>query len=125
MFVESGSVGTVVTPDVPYEGAQVGDKYIDLVLANATSDHIYIPANSLVDVYTTEQGATEVQLAIDNNNVISASIVAVNGSKLVDGSVTKAKLAQGVQDSLDLADTALQDDDITSVTDQDIQNLFN
>lgn len=125
MFVESGSVGTVVTPNVPYEGAQVGDKYIDLVLANATSDHIYIPANSLVDIYTTEQGATEVQLAIDNNNVISASIVAVNGSKLVDGSVTKAKLAQGVQDSLDLADTALQDDDITSVTDSDIEALFN
>ena len=124
MFVESGSVGTVVTPDVPYEGAQVGDKYIDLVLANATSDHIYIPANSLVDVYTTEQGATEVQLAIDNNNVISASIVAVNGSKLVDGSVTKAKLAADVTVSLDLADSALQDGDITSVTDEDINALF-
>lgn len=124
MFVESGSVGTVVTPDVPYEGAQVGDKYIDLVLANATSDHIYIPANSLVDVYTTEQGASEVQLTIDNNNVISASIVTVNGSKLVDESVTRAKLAADVTVSLDLADSALQDGDITSVTDEDINALF-
>ena len=125
MVVESGTVGTVTTPNVPYEGAQVGDKYIDLVIANASSDHIYIPANSLVDVYTAAQGASEVQLAIDNNNVISASIVAVNGSKLVDGSVTKTKLAQAVQDSLDLADTALQDDDISAVADEDIESLFN
>ena len=123
MVVESGSVGTVTTPDVPYPGAQVGDKYIDLVIANATSDHIYIPANSLVDVYTAEQGATEVQLAIDNN-VISASIVAVNGSKLVDSSVTRAKLASDVTDSLDLADSALQDSDISDVDDSDIEALF-
>lgn len=125
MVVESGTVGTVTTPNVPYEGAQVGDKYIDLVIANASSDHIYIPANSLVDVYTAAQGATEVQLAIDNSNVISASIVAVNGSKLVDGSVTKAKLDNGVQASLDLADSALQDSDIGDVEDSDIENLFN
>ena len=125
MFVESGTVGTVTTPDVPYPGAQVGDKYIDIILANSSSEHIYIPANSLVDVYTAAQGATEVQLTIDGNNVISAAIVAVNGSKLVDGSVTKAKLETGVQDSLALADTALQEDDITEVSEEDINNLFN
>ena len=124
MFLESGTVETVTTPDVPYAGAKVGDKYIDLILANSSSDHIYIPANSLVDVYTAAQGATEVQLAIDNNNVISASIVAVNGSKLVDGTVTKAKLVQAVQNSLDLADSALQETDIDSVADEDIENLF-
>ena len=124
MVVEGGTVGTVTTPNVPYEGAQVGDKYIDLVIANATSDHIYIPANSLVDVYTAAQGATEVQLAIENN-VISASIVAVNGSKLVNTSVTRAKLAADVTGSLNLADTALQDGDVTAVSDSDIEALFN
>lgn len=123
MVVESGTVGTVTTPNVPYEGAQVGDKYIDLVIANASSDHIYIPANSLVDVYTAAQGASEVQLSIDNN-VISASIVAINGSKLVDGSITKAKLTSSVQDSLSLADSALQFDDIDAVADEDIEALF-
>ena len=125
MFVESGTVGTVTVDDQPYPGARVGDKYIDLILANASSDHIYIPANSLVDVYTTEQGATEIQLTISGNNVISAAVVAINGSKLVDASVTKAKLVSSVQDSLDLADTALQDGDIGSVDDEDIENLFN
>lgn len=123
MFVESGSVQVVTVPDVPYPGAQVGDYYIDIVLANSGSEHIYIPANSLVDVYTAAQGATEVQLAIDNN-VISASIVAVNGSKLVDGSVTKVKLASTVQDSIDAADSALQPEDIDSVADEDIEALF-
>ena len=123
MFVESGSVGTVVTPDVPYEGAKVGDKYIDLVLANAGSDHIYIPANSLVDVYTGYVG-TEITIGIDSNNQISATLTAVDGAKIDDGSVAKAKLAQGVQDSLDLADTALQDDDIDAVDDADIEALF-
>ena len=115
MVVESGSVGTVETADVPYEGAQVGDKYIDLVIANATSDHIYIPVNSLVDIYTVEQNATQIQLAI-NNNVISATIVdgAVTTAKIADGNVTKAKLASGVQASLDLADSAVQ-----SVTESD------
>lgn len=125
MVVESGSVETVKTADVPYKGAQVGDKYIDLVIANATSDHIYIPANSLVDIYTVEQSATQVQLAI-NNNVISATVVAgsitatelasdaVTTAKIADGNVTKAKLASGVQSSLDLADSAVQ-----SVTESD------
>ena len=130
MVVESGSVGTVVTPDVPYAGAVPGDKYIDLVIANATSDHIYIPANSLVDVYTAEQNATQIQLAIDSNNVISATVVAgsigatelasdavttakildanVTTAKIADENVTKGKLASGVQASLDLADTAVQ-----------------
>ena len=125
MFVESGTVGTVTTADVPYPGAKVGDKYIDIILANSSSEHIYIPANSLVDVYTAAQGATEVQLTIDGNNVISAAIVAVNGSKLVDGSVARVKLASDVTDSLALADSALQEDDITEVSEEDINNLFN
>lgn len=120
MVVESGTVGTVTVADEPYIGAQVGDKYIDLVIANASSDHIYIPANSLVDIYTAEQSATQVQLVIDSNNEISATIVAgsvtatelasnaVTTAKILDANVTKAKLAQGVQDSLDLADSAVQ-----------------
>lgn len=95
MVVESGTVGTVTTADVPYAGAQVGDKYIDLVIANATSDHIYIPANSLVDVYTAEQNATQVQLVIDANNEISATIVAgsIDTAELANSAVTTAKIA--------------------------------
>ena len=52
MVIQSGDVKTVDTPDVPYSGAQVGDKYIDLVIANKSDSHLYIPVNDLVDEYT-------------------------------------------------------------------------
>ena len=52
MVIEDGEVKTVETPDDPYPGAQVGDKYIDLVIANKSDSHLYIPVNDLVDVYT-------------------------------------------------------------------------
>ena len=135
LVVTSGTVGTVTVADEPYEGAVVGDKYIDLAIANQT-EHIYIPANSLVDIYTVEQNATQIQLAIDSNNVISATIVAgsvgttelangavthaklatdaVEAGNIKDGEVTLIKLASGVQTSLGLADTAVQ-----SVTESD------
>ena len=135
LVVTSGTVGTVTVADEPYEGAQVGDKYIDLAIANQT-EHIYIPANSLVDIYTAQASATQVQLAIDSNNVISATIVAgsigttelasgavthaklatdaVEAGNIKNGEVTLIKLASGVQTSLGLADTAVQ-----SVTESD------
>lgn len=99
LVVTSGSVGTVTTADDPYEGAVVGDKYIDLAIANQT-EHIYIPATSLVDIYTTQASATQVQLAINSNNVISATIVA--------GSIGTTELSSGVNASLALAESAVQ-----------------
>lgn len=66
MVVSSGSVKTVTQTDVPYSGAVIGDKYIDLVIANATSSHIYIPVKDLVDVYT-----AGTSISVSNSNVIS------------------------------------------------------
>lgn len=48
--VKSGSIQTVKVENVPYEGAAVGDTYIDLELNDLTSSHIYIPAKGIVDV---------------------------------------------------------------------------
>lgn len=89
MVVESGTVETVTTPDDPYPGAQVGDKYIDLILANATSSHVYIPVKDLVDVYT---GGTTADgtIAISSSNEITFT------------------LSQSVHGSLALADNSLQ-----------------
>ena len=114
LFVKSASIQTVTTADVPYPGAKVGDKYIDVEIQNQT-DHLYIPVNDLVDVYTGGTTA-EITVSIDANNVITATIN--------NGSVAKAKLDAGVQASLDLADTALQDEDIDAVDDEDIEALF-
>lgn len=69
MVVSSGTLGTVTVADQPYAGAKVGDKYIDLTLANATSDHVYIPVTDLVDVYTAGNGLTLTngEFAVDTN----------------------------------------------------------
>lgn len=58
MVVSSGSLKSVTSADSPYTGAKVGDKYIDLVIANSTSEHIYIPVSDLIDTYLAGDGLT-------------------------------------------------------------------
>lgn len=103
LVVTSGTVETVETAGVPYAGAVVGDKYIDLAIANQT-EHIYIPAKDLVDIYTAQQNATQVQLVIDGNNVISASIV--------DGSIDTAELKNSAVTTSKIADDAVTADKV-------------
>lgn len=155
MVVESGSVTTITYDAVEgklYDGltdvtsiivgpsgtasASDAGKYIKLIIANATSSVIYIKATDLVDIYTVELNATQVQLAIDANNVISATIVAgsitatelassaVTTVKIADANVTYAKLASDVTSYLELASTALQSSDFEAITDAEIDSLF-
>ena len=110
LVVESGEVVTNPT------GKPAGT-YIKLTLQNVT-EPLYIDVAKLVDVYTAQQSATQVQLNIDASNVISATIVAgsvtatelaanaVVTAKIADKNVTKEKLAQAVQESLGKADAA-------------------
>ena len=69
MVVQSGTVKVVTQANVPYTGAVVGDKYIDLIISNASSSHIYIPVKDLVDVYTAGS-----HIAISDKNVVSAIV---------------------------------------------------
>lgn len=66
MVVSSGTVETVKETGIPYEGAVIGDKYIDLIIANSASSHIYISVKDLVDVYT--EGTS---ISISSSNIIS------------------------------------------------------
>ena len=91
LVVTSGSVKTVEEAGVPYVDAVVGDKYIELVIANQEAP-IYVPAKDLVDIYTAAAGAAEVQVAISNTNEISAT--------LVNGGITEAKLDDAVKTKL-------------------------
>lgn len=50
MVLQSGTLETVTEADKPYTGAAVGDPYIDLVLNNTASSHIYIPVKGIVDI---------------------------------------------------------------------------
>ena len=76
MVVESGSVKTATAEDVTaeiYPGVAVGDLYIDLVIANSDNEHLYIPANSLVEFPTVADTST-VDLTMNAAHEISAAV---------------------------------------------------
>lgn len=95
LFVKSGEV--VVNP----EGQPAGT-YIKLTLQNQEAP-LYINVATLIDAYTGVDG-DEITVTVSEDNKISAVIK--------DGTIALSKLAQGVQDSIAKADTALQKVDI-------------
>lgn len=98
MVVESGTVVTLTETDA---AGHTAGTYIKLTLANADSSEIWIPADSLIEYVTSGSVAgSMVMIDVDAQHRVTATIT--------DGTITKAKLAQSVQDSLDLADSALQ-----------------
>lgn len=100
MVVKSGSV--VTNP----EGEPAGT-YLVLTLANATNDKVYIDVGNLIEYVTSGSGANDmVKIAVSADHKVTASIT--------DGSITKAKLAATVQDSLNNADSAIQQGDLTT-----------
>lgn len=106
-------VGTINVPkDMVVESGEIldvnGVKTLRLQLAN-TDSYVDIAVSDLVDAYTTAQNATEVQLAISENNVISATIKEISGAKITNQTITLSKLTSGVQTSLGKADSAIQD----------------
>lgn len=124
MVVQSATVETVETADVPYEGAQVGDKYIDLVIANADNTHVYIPVNDLVDVYTAGNGinitGNAVSVVISGTNANGLSVTAKGVELALATATTAGAMSAADKDKLDNADvtayTAGNGVDITSHT---------
>lgn len=100
MVVKSGAV--VTNP----EGLTAGT-YLVLTLANTTNDKVYIDVGNLIEYVTSGSGANDmVKIAVSADHKVTASIT--------DGSITKAKLATAVQNSLNNADSAIQQGDLTS-----------
>ena len=100
MVVKSGSV--VTNPD-----GQPAGTYLVLTLANATNDKVYIDVGNLIEYVTSGSGANDmVKIAVSADHKVTASIT--------DGSITKAKLATAVQNSLDKADSAIQETGLTT-----------
>ena len=94
MVVSSGKV-------VENPAGQIAGTYIELTLANATKDKIYINVGDLIEYVTGAKAADGIiTTAVDDNHVLTATIT--------DGTITKAKLASAVQASLGKADTAIQ-----------------
>ena len=97
MVVSSGTVET-------NPAGKPAGTYLVLVLANATSDKIYIPVDSLIE-YVTSGSKTGDMVVVDvsADHKVTATIT--------DGKITLAKLDSGVQASLGKADSALQASD--------------
>ena len=80
-LVNSADILEVETENDPYEGAQVGDLYIDFVInakgGGDTATHIYLPVNELVDAYTGGNG-----IEVSAQNLISAKIDTANANGL-------------------------------------------
>lgn len=131
---------TIATIDIPKDmvvksgtvekdpADQAKGTYLVLTLANATEDKIYINVGTLVDIYIAKANADQVQVTIDpTTREISAAIVAgsvgtteladsaVTTAKIADGNVTKAKLSTELQDSINKANSAIQESDLTDL----------
>lgn len=94
MVVSSGTVET-------NPAGQTAGTYLVLTLANATSDKVYINVGDLIEYVTGDEASDGIiTTAVDANHVLTATIG--------DGKITKAKLTEAIQTSLNKADTALQ-----------------
>lgn len=103
MVVSSGTVETKAEAGV----WGTAGTYLVLTLANTTSDKVYINVGDLIEYVTSGSKTGDmVEIKIDDEHKVTAIIN--------DGTITKAKLAQSVQDSLEKADTALQAAALTS-----------
>ena len=128
LVIQSGEI--VVDPD-----GQTAGTYLKLTIANQTAP-VFVNVKDLVDAYTAQGSASQVQLAISDTNEISATIVAksigtneladsaVSTVKIADANVTAAKLADDAKalfDTKGSADTALED--AKAYTDEQLANI--
>jgi len=114
MVVESGDVKTCVEADVPVEGYKVGDKYIDLVIANSADSHLYILVSDLIDIYTEGDGIniSNNQISVDTTDtaIVDATPTA-SSTKLVQSGGVYTQLATKVD-----ANTAITGATHTKIT---------
>ena len=128
LVIQSGEI--VVDPD-----GQTAGTYLKLTIANQTNP-VFINVADLVDAYTAQASATQVQLTISGTNEISATIVAksvgtneladasVNTAKIADGNVTAAKLADDAKALFDAKGSATQSlTDAKAYTDEQLANI--
>lgn len=103
MVVSSGSVVTKATAGA--WGA--AGTYIELTLANADNDTLYIAVDDLVEYVTSGSQQTDaVVISVNANHEVTAT--------LTDGSIAATKLSSEVQTALNNANSALQASDITT-----------
>lgn len=85
LVLKSATMQAVAEENTPYDGAVVGDPYIDMEFNDEAETHLYIPMKGLVDQFTAGDG-----IKIENN-VVSINLGAnANGLHFVDGTLNLA-----------------------------------
>lgn len=91
MVLQSAVMKTVEENNIPYEGAVVGDPYIEMIFNDESASALYIPMKSLVDVYTAGagveivEGKISVKIAPESNG-----LVAVDGALRINLATSKS-----------------------------------
>lgn len=99
LMVTSGSVETVTVEGQPYAEAKVGDAYIHLVIGlDDNRKDVYVPANKLVDIYTSNDNYIKVEgFKISLNYATLATDLKTSG--LLDGLATEGYVTTAVGNS--------------------------
>ena len=114
-LVVSADIHEVEEENVPYEGAVIGDPYLDFVVntkdESSTPTHLYIPVKDLVDTYKAGNGiditSYTVSIKLDSANTNGLSVTE-NGLKL-DVATTTSSGAMTAQDKIDLGNSLKKD----------------
>lgn len=100
--LSSAEFKTATEADVPYEGAAIGDPYIELGFNDDARTHLYVPMKGLVDTYVAGDGIKIV------DNTISVNLGSTtNGLHFVDGTLNLAiatKDSAGAMSAIDKAE---------------------
>lgn len=93
MVLQGATLETVSEADVPYDGAVVGDPYIDMAFNDESKSHIYVPVKGLVDIYSAGNG-----IEIVDNTIFVKIAPESHGLVAVDGGALSLVLASAEHD---------------------------
>lgn len=102
--LSSADFFTVTENDVPYNGASIGDPYIDLGFNDPARTHLYVPMKGLVDQHTAGNG-----IKIEDNVISIVLGSDANGLHFVDGALNLALATKDTAGALSPVDKVFID----------------
>ena len=104
MVLHSAVMKTVAIAGVPYEGAEIGDPYIDMAFNDENVTHIYLPVKGLVDTYVAGSGIEIIdhQISVKLADVTNG-LVAVDGALKLELATETSAGAMSPEDKILLA----------------------
>lgn len=101
MVLQGATMKVVAIAGVPYEGAEIGDPYIDMEFNDEGNSHIYLPVKGLVDTYTAGDGIEIIDNKISVKLAsVTNGLVAVDGGLMLNLATRKSAGAMSAEDKL-------------------------